>query len=43
MLAAAINTGRLKKSLPLYKGQTASRRSVENGEIRDLHYAALFF
>src|SRR4030095_10533179 len=26
-----------------YKGQTASRRSVENREVRDLHYAALFF
>src|SRR5262249_37115589 len=29
--------------LKLYKGQTASRRSVENREVRDLHYAALFF
>src|SRR5215470_775776 len=30
----------MKNRVPLYKGQTASRRSVENREVRDLYYAA---
>ena len=34
---------RLKNRVPLLKRQTASRRSVENREVRGLHYAALFF
>src|SRR4029077_10460749 len=38
-----VNPSRLKNRVPLYKEQTASRRSVENREVRDLHYAALFF
>jgi hypothetical protein len=33
----------LKNRVPLYEGQTASRRSVQNRGVRDLHYAALFF
>ena len=33
----------LKNRVPPYKGQTASRRSVEIREVRDLHYAALLF
>ena len=40
-----INTSRLKKRVPLYKRQTASRRSVGLKNVRDLHYAdaALLF
>jgi hypothetical protein len=34
-----INTSRLKKRVPRYKRQTASRRSVELKNVRDLHYA----
>jgi hypothetical protein len=37
------NASGLKNRVPLLKRQTASRRSVENREVRDLHYAALFF
>jgi hypothetical protein len=32
-LCRLINTSRLKNRVPLYKGQTASRRSVENGKV----------
>src|SRR6516162_6432544 len=40
-----ISTSRLKNRVLFYRGQTASRRSVEKKDVRDLHYAdaALFF
>jgi hypothetical protein len=40
-----INTSRLNNHVRPYKGQTASRRSVEKKDVRNLHYAdaALFF
>jgi hypothetical protein len=38
-----MNTSRLKLVYRFYKGQAASRRSAENREVRDVHYAALLF
>ncbi len=41
--ADLFNIDHLKSRVSLHKRQTASRRSVEKGKVRDLHYATLFF
>ena len=32
----------MASGVTLYKGQTAAKRSVENGKVGHFHYAALF-